>query len=1155
MKRRAAWILIAVVVLLASLALTAAVSLRYERGTEFALHMAQRLAPGELHWQELSGPLSGPLHIAGLEYIADGARYRIAELSLDWDPARLLTRRLVVHSLRLSDVEVALTGAASDGDAGAAVKMPVTVELDDVVVDGLRIRRGERTPIVIDRMILAGAADAERLNVETFALHMAQADIEAQGRIGLAPAERTALALAWRAHLPDYAEFSGRGDLSGTTEHLQLTQRIVAPHELTVQIDIERPFVEPRWRARATVPTLPLPDLHPRWPALRVGGTLVAEGMGATYDAELNARVEGADVPPAELTADAAGDVDSVRIDRLSVSTLGGAITGTARADWSTQLQWEAQLQAHDIDPGRTWTEWPGKLAARIHGSGRHTEQGMRLDIRLEELSGALRDYPVSGGGTFALDNGMARLDGAHLRSGTAQVRAQGSVGAAWDLRWDLDAPALEQLLAAYSGAVSAHGTLRGPRAEPHLQMQATARDMVGPDVALAALQLDADVDLRPPAPMKVVLHASGARLAQRDFASANLVLDGRLERHTLAVNLRGAEHGLQLDADGGWDGAQWRGRMERADWRIPELGAWRLQEPVAMRLARTQGTLDNACWRQAPAQLCAQFEYAPHERQLRARLRDASLAQLQTLPAGVRIEDAALEAEVSARLPTTGAAQAQAAVRLAPGTVSWPQGAQRQRTAFDGGDVQLRMDADGARADAQLRLSGADRLTLEAAAPAWRPGVPLAQQPLSGRIYGEVRDVALLDAMVESIDELSAVLRLDAALTGTLAAPRLRGELQLNEGRMFVGPAGVQLEDVQLTLRDDDGADGALRLRGSARSGPGRIAVEGRLFDQRPENVSASATPAADIRLSGTDFEAADLPEAWVLASPDLRFVVRGRTVAIDGTVHIPQARITPRDLSGAVTPSRDVLRVDVQTPEPAAAWTVTSRVHMSVGEQVTFKGFGVQGRVAGALDIVADADKQPRARGELAIRDGVYSAYGQELKIERGRALYRDSPLDNPGVDVRATRKSGTVLAGVRVLGTARNPVAELYSQPPLPDADVLSYLLLGRPVASASGGEGELLVKAATSLGLKGGGRLAQTIGSRFGLDEVAVSGNELENAALTLGKYLSPRLYLSYSVGLLDAVDRLRLRYQLTEHLSVQTEAGAATGGDLLYTIER
>jgi len=123
-------------------------------------------------------------------------------------------------------------------------------------------------------------------------------------------------------------------------------------------------------------------------------------------------------------------------------------------------------------------------------------------------------------------------------------------------------------------------------------------------------------------------------------------------------------------------------------------------------------------------------------------------------------------------------------------------------------------------------------------------------------------------------------------------------------------------------------------------------------------------------------------------------------------------------------------------------------------------------------------------------------------------------------------------------------------------MPQADMLSYLLLGRPVANASGSEGEMLFKAASSVGLKGGNQLAQSIGNTFGLDEVSVGGgDDLDSAALTIGKYLSPRVYVNYSVGLLDAANRFQMRYNLTKHLSVQTETGTATGGDILYTIER
>ena len=57
------------------------------------------------------------------------------------------------------------------------------------------------------------------------------------------------------------------------------------------------------------------------------------------------------------------------------------------------------------------------------------------------------------------------------------------------------------------------------------------------------------------------------------------------------------------------------------------------------------------------------------------------------------------------------------------------------------------------------------------------------------------------------------------------------------------------------------------------------------------------------------------------------------------------------------------------------------------------------------------------------------------------------------------------------------------------------------------------------------------------------------------ALILGKHLSPRLYINYSIGLFDSASVFRLRYQLTRHWSVEAQSGTATGGDILYSIER
>ena len=73
---------------------------------------------------------------------------------------------------------------------------------------------------------------------------------------------------------------------------------------------------------------------------------------------------------------------------------------------------------------------------------------------------------------------------------------------------------------------------------------------------------------------------------------------------------------------------------------------------------------------------------------------------------------------------------------------------------------------------------------------------------------------------------------------------------------------------------------------------------------------------------------------------------------------------------------------------------------------------------------------------------------------------------------------------------------------------------------------------------------------------GLDTIEFEGSDKENAELVLGKYLTPDIYVSYGVGLFEAIDTFRMRYQLTKRLSFESSTNAlGTGVDVLYTIER
>lgn len=102
-----------------------------------------------------------------------------------------------------------------------------------------------------------------------------------------------------------------------------------------------------------------------------------------------------------------------------------------------------------------------------------------------------------------------------------------------------------------------------------------------------------------------------------------------------------------------------------------------------------------------------------------------------------------------------------------------------------------------------------------------------------------------------------------------------------------------------------------------------------------------------------------------------------------------------------------------------------------------------------------------------------------------------------------------------------------------------------------------EQELLFKAASALTLKGGNTIAEQISETFNIDELGVAGGDTAtDTSLYIGKYLSPRLYVKYGVGLLEPTHTFFMRYRLNSAWSVETQTATEhNGGDIIYTMER
>ena len=117
-------------------ALLAGLVLGTERGTRWALDQAQRLSGGALHIGQVRGHLGGDLQLRGVRLRHDGVESTLAELSLAWRPAALLSRSLDIERLRLSGIRAVLPpqgdSAASSRGVFEIPRLPLAIRLAEV---------------------------------------------------------------------------------------------------------------------------------------------------------------------------------------------------------------------------------------------------------------------------------------------------------------------------------------------------------------------------------------------------------------------------------------------------------------------------------------------------------------------------------------------------------------------------------------------------------------------------------------------------------------------------------------------------------------------------------------------------------------------------------------------------------------------------------------------------------------------------------------------------------------------------------------------------------------------------------------------------------------------------------------------------------------
>jgi len=226
-----------------------------------------------------------------------------------------------------------------------------------------------------------------------------------------------------------------------------------------------------------------------------------------------------------------------------------------------------------------------------------------------------------------------------------------------------------------------------------------------------------------------------------------------------------------------------------------------------------------------------------------------------------------------------------------------------------------------------------------------------------------------------------------------------------------------------------------------------------------------------------------------------------------------------------------------------------------MTLGEKVTIETYGLSGHVTGSITERTLPGQPTRATGELQVKDGEYTALARKLEIERGRLIFADRLLVDPAVDIRAVKIFPDVKAGVNVRGSLREPRLSFFSEPSIPQSQIVSILLAGSSLNSVQSADRQGSSGAQQEVAGQAAAILASQLGGRLGIPDISVESDLSNDTSLVLGRYLSPRLYLSYGISLTESISTIKMRYTIDDHWTIKTEAGKERAADLVFTIEK
>jgi translocation and assembly module TamB len=874
---------------------------------------------------------------------------------------------------------------------------------------------------------------------------------------------------------------------------------------------------------------------------LATHGSIVAKGNFS----EFGTRGDLSIGPPgklADIALVATGTPEAVVLEKLTIVQKQGDLTASGNIGLKPHISWKIGAEARQFDPGALLADWPGSLGFKLDSDGEILETGPSATLKLDSLAGILRKRQIAGDADLKLTPNKAVAGTLNLRSGRSTIRVTGAGGQTLDLAADFDVASVEDWLPKSNGQINGHVTAQGEWPKIAVKGNVKAQNLAFVGMSARNVTIDADITepLHPNGSLKASVRSAFA--SGFEFDTIDLEVSGGEADHSAHLKATGKPVSTEVSVKGQRLPDGWAGTIQSLKLAVPNLEELALREPAQVKVTAQTLEISESCLANSQLSACAQAQQtAAGELQARYVIEHLPLALITALTQpdlGYTVKGT-IEGKGDIRRAANGALFGNASLTSASGSVAAEGEEDTPLLSYENFQLAADLNGETAHSTAQMTFNNGGAVQGEVTVGDLSGAAPT----LNGNGKLSIGDLSLIGLFVTQLANIKGSASGEATVTGTLAQPNISGSARAEGFGAELPLLGLQLTNGELQV-NASGA-GAIQINGHLTSGKGEVTLEG----------GGASIDDITIKATGKEVLAANIPAANVIVAPDLNFTRKAERMDLTGQVTVSSASIDLTKLpkgSKVKQASSDIVVVDDPMPEVKASKAMQLYTHVTVIlgeglsaqqlEKVKLVGFGLDAKLGGQLAVMESPGSDPLGAGEIRL-EGTYKAYGQDLTIQTGRLLYANTPLSDPQLDIVAVRVVDEVTAKLTVRGSAQSPLLEVSADPSMPQTAALSYLVTGKPLEQLGSGEGDIVQSAARSLGGAAGNLLAKNLGKRLGVSDVGVTdSSEIGGSAFTVGQYLSPRLYISYGVGLFEPGQVVTLRYRLSRAVNVEASQG-------------